>query len=172
MKEVLDIALDKTGGDKVNVRHHPRLLSDNGPCYLSSELKDYLDDLGMDHTRGAPYHPQIQGKIARYHRTMKNVVKLQNYYFPGELEAEIEKFVDYYNNERYYESLHNMTPAEMYHGRRNYILNEREIIKQETMRKRRILNQKAGSISMQTTPQQIGENVPKILTTYNLLTSV
>ena len=106
----------------------------------------------MDHTRGAPYHPQIQGKIERYHRTMKNVVKLQNYYFPGELEAEIEKFVDYYNNERYHESLHNVTPADMYHGRRNYILNEREIIKQETMRKRRILNQKAGSISMQTTP--------------------
>ena len=80
------------------------------------------------------------------------LVKLQNYYFPGELEAEIKKFVDYYNNERYYESLHNMTPAEMYHGRRNYILNEREIIKQETMRKRRILNQKSGSITMQITP--------------------
>ena len=152
VKEVMDIALDKTGVDKVNVRHRPRLLSDNGPCYLSSGLKDYLDDLGIDHTRGAPYHPQTQGKIERYHRTMKNVVKLQNYYFPSELEAEIEKFVDYYNNERYHESLDNVTPAEMYHGRRNYILNEREIIKQETMRKRRILNQKAGSISMQTTP--------------------
>ena len=152
VKEVLDIALDKTGVDKVNVRHRPRLLSDNGPCYLSSGLKDYLDDLGIDHTRGAPYHPQTQGKIERYHRTMKNVVKLQNYYFPSELEAEIEKFVDYYNNERYHESLDNVTPAEMYHGRRNYILNEREIIKQETMIKRRILNQKAGSISMQTTP--------------------
>ena len=73
VKEVLDIALDKTGVDKVNVRHHPRLLSDNGPCYLSSESKDYLDDLGMDHTRGAPYHPQTQGKTDRYHRTMKNV---------------------------------------------------------------------------------------------------
>ena len=97
------MALDKTCVDKVNVRHRPRLLSDNGPCYLSSELKDYLDDRGMDHTRGAPYHPQTQGKIERYHRTMKNVVKLQNYYFPGELEAEIEKFVDYYNNERYHE---------------------------------------------------------------------
>ena len=150
VKEVLDIALDKTGVDKVNVVHRPRLLSDNGPCYLSSELKDYLDDRGMDHTRGAPYHPQTQGKIERYHRTMKNVVKLQNYYFLGELEAEIGKFVDYYNNERYHESLDNVTPADMYHGRRISILNEREIIKQETMRKRKILNQKTGSITMQT----------------------
>ena len=117
---------------------------------LSSELKDYLDDRGMDHTRGAPYHPQTQGKIERYHRTMKNVVKLQNYYFPGELEAEIEKFVEYYNNERYHESLDNVTPADMYYGRRNTILNEREMIKQETLKKRRILNQNSGSISMQT----------------------
>jgi transposase InsO family protein len=148
---VLDMALDNTGVDKVNVSHRPRLLSDNGPCYLSSELKDYLDDRGMDHTRGAPYHPQTQGKIERYHRTMKNVVKLQNYYVLSELEVEIGKFVDYYNNERYHESLDNVTPADMYHGRRITILNERDIIKQETMRKRRILNQKHGSITMQTT---------------------
>ncbi len=148
---VLDMALDNTGVDKVNVSHRPRLLSDNGPCYLSSELKDYLDDRGMDHTRGAPYHPQTQGKIERYHRTMKNVVKLQNYYVLSELEVEIGKFVDYYNNERYHESLDNVTPADMYHGRRITILNERDIIKQETIRKRRILNQKHGSITMQTT---------------------
>jgi len=77
-------------------------------------------------------------------------VKLQNYYFPGELEAEIEKFVDYYNNERYHESLDNVTPADMYQGRRITILNERDIIKQETLKKRKILNQKTGSISMQT----------------------
>ena len=128
------------------------MFSDNVPSCLSSKSKDYLDDLGTNHTRGAPYHPQTQGKIERYHRTMKNVVKLQNYYFPGELEAEIEKFVEYYNNERYHESLDNVTPADMYYGRRNTILNEREMIKQETLKKRRILNQKSGSITMQITP--------------------
>ena len=67
-------------------------------------------------------------------------MKLQNYYFPGELETEIEKFVDYYNNERYHESLDNVTPADMYQGRRITILNERDIIKQETLKKRKILN--------------------------------
>jgi len=110
----------------------------------------------IDHSRGAPYHPQTQGKIERYHRTMKNVVKLQNYYFPGDLEAELSRFVDYYNNERYYESLDNVTPSDMYHGRRRSILSERELIKKETMKRRIKMNLKKGSFlstnSMRITP--------------------
>ena len=76
VKDVLDMAIDKTGVDTVNVLHRPRLLTDNGPCYLSGELKEYLDKKDICHTRSAPYHPMTQGKIERYHRTMKNVVKL------------------------------------------------------------------------------------------------
>ena len=150
VKEVLDMAIAKTGVNTVKVRHRPRLLSDNGPCYLSSELKEFLKGKKMDHSRGAPYHPQTQGKIERYHRTMKNVVKLDNYYYPGELEIAIAKFVDYYNNERYHESLDNVTPADMYNGRRNIILTERNIIKQETMRIRKEMNLRNRSFSMQT----------------------
>jgi len=71
---------------------------------------------------------------------MKNVVKLQNYYFPSELEAELSKFVDYYNNERYHESLDNVTPADMYLGRQQILLMERQLIKHETMKVRRKLN--------------------------------
>jgi len=56
--------------------------------------------MGLAHTRGKPYHPQTQGKIERDHRTMKNVVKLRNDYLPEELEREIARFVDHYNNER------------------------------------------------------------------------
>ena len=83
--ETLDRALAVTGVDQVRVKHRPRLLSDNGPAYVSSELREYLGERSMRHTRGAPYPPQTQGKIERYHRSMKNVVKLQHYYFPGEL---------------------------------------------------------------------------------------
>jgi len=140
VKEVLDMALSKTSLDRVNVRHRPRLLSDNGPCYISGELKEYLDDHNMKHTRGAPYHPMTQGKIERYHRSMKNVVKLQNYYFPGELKTEIGHFVNYYNNERYHESLDNTTPADVYFGRHKSILTDREITKQQTMQVRRRQN--------------------------------
>ena len=80
--ETLDQALAITGVEQVRVKHRPRLLSDNGPAYVSSELREYLGERGMAHILGRPYHPQTQGKIERWHRTMKNVVKLQHYYFP------------------------------------------------------------------------------------------
>lgn len=137
----LDDALAKTGLEQMHVRHRPRLLSDNGPCYISKDLGDYLDKKEMDHTRGAPYHPQTQGKIERYHRTMKNVVKLQNYYKPETLRQEIGKFVEYYNNERVHESLKNVTPADVYHGRHHEIQTARQLLKMQTLRRRRCYNQ-------------------------------
>ena len=74
VKDTLDDAIAITGVDQVKVRHRPRLLSDNGPAYVSGELRDYLKERRLGHTRGRPYHPQTQGKIQRWHRTMKNVV--------------------------------------------------------------------------------------------------
>ena len=135
--ETLDEALAITGVDQVRVKHRPRLLSDNGSAYVSGELRDYLDTRRMAHTRGRPYHPQTQGKIERYHRTMKNVVKLENYYFPWELEAALRDFVAYYNHERYHESLDNVTPADAYFGRKYEVVSAREKIKKRTMRKRK-----------------------------------
>ena len=137
VKLTLDDAIEKTGVDQVMVKHRPRLLSDNGSCYLSKELKEYLADQKMEHTRGAPYHPQTQGKIERYHRSMKNVVKLENYYYPWDLEKAIGQFVDYYNHQRYHESLDNVTPADMFYGRYEEIMNRRQLIKQQTLRSRK-----------------------------------
>jgi transposase InsO family protein len=137
VKLTLDDAIGRTGADQVVVKHRPRLLSDNGPCYLSKELKEYLKERKMEHTRGAPYHPQTQGKIERYHRSMKNVVKLENYYYPWELEKAIGQFVDYYNHQRYHESLDNVTPADMFYGRYEEIMDRRQLIKQQTLRCRR-----------------------------------
>ncbi len=87
----------------------------------------------MDHVRGAPFHPQTQGKIERWHQTMKNRVLLENYYLPGDLERQIGAFVDYYNNERYHESLNNVTPADVYFGRDKAIIRERAKIKKLTI---------------------------------------
>jgi transposase InsO family protein len=67
----LEDALQHTGLTNARVHHRPRLLSDNGPCYISKELRQWLQDQNMVHTRGAPYHPMTQGKIERYHRSMK-----------------------------------------------------------------------------------------------------
>ena len=140
VKDTLDLAIQKSGVDKVKVRHKPRLLSDNGPCYLAKDLKEYLAGKEMSHTRGRPYHPMTQGKIERYHRTMKNIIKLQNYYLPWELEKEINAFVEYYNHERVHESLDNMTPADVYHGRAREIKTMRNIVKDQTLRQRRRKN--------------------------------
>jgi len=136
-KETLDEAIKATGVEHVKVKQRPRLLSDNGPCYVSDELKKYLKGKGMEHTRGAPYHPQTQGKIERYHRSMKNVVKLEHYYFPWELEKAIGQFVEHYNHHRYHESLNNVTPADVFFGRDQEVLERRNKIKQQTMLQRR-----------------------------------
>ncbi len=137
--ETLDDAVALTGVHSVEVRHRPRLLSDNGPAYLSKDLRDYLAEHGLTHTRGRPYHPQTQGKIERYHRSMKNVVKLEHYHFPWQLEAAVREFVAYYNNKRYHESLDNVTPSDVYYGRHQEVLSERSRIKQRTMQRRKQL---------------------------------
>lgn len=85
----------------------------------------------------APYHPQTQGKIERYHRSMKSIVKLDNYYVPGDLEQAIANFVCYYNTQRYHESLDNVTPADVYFGRQRQVLTRRQLLKQQTLQQRR-----------------------------------
>ena len=129
--------------DLVKVLHRPRLLSDNGPSYLSSELGEWLENKGIRHIRGRAYHPMTQGKIERYHRSMKNRILLENYYLPGQLEQSIGEFVEYYNNCRYHESLDNLTPADVYFGRGPAILKRRETIKRKTIEQRRRLHQQA-----------------------------
>ncbi len=127
--------------DNALLRKHqrPKLLSDNGACYIASELKDYLNGQGISQVHGKINHPQTQGKIERYHRSMKNVVKLDYYYCPEELNAALENFVHYYNYHRYHESLDNVTPSDVYYGKREQILKRREKIKQQSMMQRRRL---------------------------------
>ena len=140
--DTLELALEASGCDQVSVRHKPRLLSDNGPSYVSADLATWLEHQKMDHVRGAPFHPQTQGKIERWHQTMKNRVLLENYYLPGDLEQQIRAFVEYYNHQRYHESLNNVTPADVYFGRDKAIIQERRRIKKQTIQNRRLQHQR------------------------------
>jgi len=101
---------------QAHVRHKSRLLSDNGSSYISGDLAEWLDDRRMKHVRGAPYHPQTQGKI--------------------------EAFIEHYNHQRYHESLSNVTPADAYFGRDKAILAERARIKRITIEHRRLQHRK------------------------------
>jgi putative transposase len=150
VSDTLALALRSSGLERVQVRHRPRLLSDNGPSYLSAQLGSWLAEHGMTHTRGKPYHPMTQGKIERYHRSMKNQILLENYYLPGQLEQRLAEFVDYYNLRRYHESLDNLTPADVYFGRAQTILTRRENTKLKTIElRRRLHHQSAATTSTQ-----------------------
>ena len=121
--------------------HAKGLTSSN---FISRGSGGYLkDNYQMQQVHGRPNHPQTQGKIERYHRTMKNVVKLDNYFAPEELEAALERFVYRYNNQRYHESLNNLTPADVYFGRGELILKERERLKKMAIINRRNEYQKS-----------------------------
>jgi len=149
--DTLNLALETSGRDKAEIIHKPRLLSDNGSSYIAGELAEWLDERGMGHVRGAPNHPQTQGKIERWHQTLKNRVPLENSFLPGDLERQIEAFINDYNHHRYPlpgsrlhaidekgESLGNLTPADVYFGRDQAIIERRRRIKEDTMNKRRL----------------------------------
>jgi putative transposase len=141
VQQTLDQARETTRlTTPITVKHRPRLLSDNGPSFVSASLTEYLASHHITHVRGAPYHPQTQGKIERLHRSMKNIIKLDNYYFPWELEQALATFVDYCNHKRYHESLDNMTPADVYFGRAAEVQARRDAIKQRTLFERRQYN--------------------------------
>ena len=140
--DTLELALTASGCDQAHVRHKPRLLSDNGSSYNSGELADWLGKQEMKHVRGAPYHPQTQGKIERWHQTLKNRILLENYFLPGDLEAQIGLFIEHYNHARYHESLGNVTPADAYFGRATDILRQRAHIKRQTIEHRRLQHRK------------------------------
>ena len=142
VKVTVNRAVDIAGVRDLNISQRPRLLSDNGSCYVSGEFRKYLNTQGIKHIRGAPYHPMTQGKIERYHRSMKNIIKLTNYYSPEELNKEISKFVEYYNQSRYHEGINNLTPADVYFGKGEEILVTRKKTKVRTMKKRRSINKK------------------------------
>jgi putative transposase len=141
--ETLRLALNTAGLNQATVQQRPRLLSDNGPSYLSAQLGAWLAQHGMAHTRAQPYHPMTQGKIERYHRSLKNRILLENYYLPGQLEARLAEFVDFYNSRRYHESLGNLAPADIYFGRGPAILTRRQNIKRKTLELRRRIHHQA-----------------------------
>lgn len=91
----------------------------------------------MGHVRGKPLHPQTQGKNRKVSQDNEKriLVKLDHYYHPDELTEALNKFVENYNNCRCHEALNNLTPSGSYFGRADKILEQRAIIKQQTIAK-------------------------------------
>ena len=135
--EVVQDAVDRTGMDQVPIEDRTRLLSDNGPGYVSRAFRDYLGMVGIKHILAAPFHPQTNGKLERYHQTLKRDVNQLPYELPSDLEAAIVAFVSYYNYRRYHKALGNVTPSDMLRGRRQEILRRRKGVQAQTIQRRR-----------------------------------
>jgi len=141
--DVVQKAVDFTGMIDVPVEDRTVLLSDNGAGYLSRQFGDYLRLVGMRHIVASPYHPQTNGKIERYHRSIKGELSLIPYEMPGELREAIEAFIEYYNYRRYHEGLGDVTPYDVYAGRHFEILQKRKETKKRTLNARRDYNRAA-----------------------------
>ena len=135
--EVVQDAVDRTGMDQVPITDRTKLLSDNGPGYVSRAFRDYLGMVGIRHILAAPFHPQTNGKLERYHQTLKRDVNQLPYELPSDLEAAIVAFVSYYNYRRYHKALGNVTPSDVLRGRREEILQHRREIQAQTIERRR-----------------------------------
>jgi putative transposase len=141
--DLVQQAVDLTGMTDVPVEDRTVLLSDNGPGYLSRQFNDYLRLLEIRHIIASPYHPQTNGKIERYHRTIKGEINLMPYEMPGELKEAIKSFIDYYNYRRYHEGLGDVTPYDVYTGRYLEVIQKRKEAKNRTLQLRRDYNRTA-----------------------------
>jgi len=141
--DVIQQAVDFTGMTDVPVEDRTVLLSDNGAGYLSRQSGEYLRLVGMRHIVASPYHPQTNGKIERYHRSIKGELKLLPYEMPGDLEKAIAAFVDYYNYRRYHEGLGDVPPYDVYTGRHHEVIERRKEAKTKTLQARKNHNRAA-----------------------------
>ena len=139
--EVVQEAVDTTGMTDVPVEDRTKLLSDNGPGYVSRAFRDYLNLVGIGHILAAPYHPQTNGKVERYQQSLKRAVNQLPYELPNHLEKAIADFVKYYNYRRYHKALGNVTPADVLYDRRQAILKRRKEVQILTVNRRRDYNQ-------------------------------
>ena len=135
--EAVQDAVDRTGMDQVPITDRTRLLSDNGPGYVSRAFRDYLGMVGIKHILATPFHPQTNGKLERYHQTLKRDVNQVPYELPSDLEAAIVAFVSYYNYRRYHKALGNVTPSDVLRGRREEILQRRREVQAQTIERQR-----------------------------------
>jgi len=141
--DVVQQAVDSTGMTNVPVEDRTVLLPDNGPGYLSRQFSEYLGLVGIRHIVASPYHPQTNGKIERYHRTIKGEINLVPYGVPSELKEAIRAFIEYYNYRRYHEGLGDVTPYDVYIGRHLEVIQRRKEAKNRTLQARRDYNRMA-----------------------------
>ena len=106
---------------------HPKIISDNGPQFIARDFKDYIRLAGMTHVRTSPYYPQSNGKLERYHKSIKTeCIRPKCAETKEEAERNIKEYVQYYNTERLHSAIGYIAPMQMLEGRQQFILQQRE----------------------------------------------
>jgi transposase InsO family protein len=106
---------------------HPRLISDNGKQFKAKELKEYLRTCGLKQVYTSPHYPQSNGKIERFHRTLKSeAVRRQSYLSISDARNQIATYIEYYNEKRLHSAIYYLTPREMFEGKAKIRLTERQ----------------------------------------------
>ncbi len=104
----------------------PRIISDNGPQFIAKDFKEFIRIMGMDHVRTSPYYPQSNGKIERWHKEMKQVIRAKTLNSFGEANRAVGQFVQTYNAERLHSALGYITPLDYLNGNADRIHKERK----------------------------------------------
>ena len=123
---------------------HPRIISDNGPQFIARDFKEFIRQAGMSHVRTSPYYPQSNGKIERYHRTVKGIcLRAGSFANVEEVRRALERFVAYYNEVRLHSAIEYVTPADKLAGREKSILAARDAKLEAARERRRVARQAA-----------------------------
>jgi transposase InsO family protein len=136
ISDLVEQAIAFTGMRQVPIEDRTKLLSDHGSGYLARAFEEYLRMLSIRHIYCAPHHPQTNGKIGRFHETLRARMNLLVYTSPDELHRTMQDFIAHYNHRRYHEAIGKVTPADVYYGHREEILRRRAEQKQRTIEQR------------------------------------
>ena len=100
----------------------PRIISDNGPQFIAKDFKEFIRIAGMTHVRTSPYYPQSNGKLERYHKTIKgDAIRPAAPSSVDEARAVVARFVDHYNSIRLHSAIGYITPNDFLAGKQNAI---------------------------------------------------
>jgi putative transposase len=122
----------------------PRIISDNGPQFIAKDFKEFIRISGMTHVRTSPYYPQSNGKIERWHKSLKGeCIRPATPLTPQDARRLIQQYVDHYNNVRLHSAIGFVTPADMLAGRQKEILDARDRKLEEARRQRQLRRQQA-----------------------------
>ena len=123
----------------------PRIISDNGPQFIARDFKEFIRIAGMTHVKTSPYYPQSNGKIERWHKSLKEeCIRPGTPLTPEDAQRIIQQYVDHYNTVRLHSAIGYVTPADMLAGRQKEIQAARDQKLDQARQQRKLRREKAG----------------------------